>query len=145
MSGGSGSAYQSDRISKNLANSIEVFSGFKPAIAACQLDWEEYPIPGVTYQGGTAAWLAQPYTCFRNSDSKSDNVNQVSSSQAVLFQQRGTLQNLHGYYRSPRLGPHSSQSFTLLLPIYTYRFVKKNFCSLCRVFNDISTKINVVL
>ena len=28
---------------------IEVFSGFKNAIEACQLDWRDYPIPFVTY------------------------------------------------------------------------------------------------
>lgn len=28
---------------------IEVFSGFKSAIEACQLDWRDYPITGVTY------------------------------------------------------------------------------------------------
>lgn len=40
--------------SGNTANNIkkadmENFSGFKPAIEACQLTWEDYPIPGVTY------------------------------------------------------------------------------------------------
>ena len=28
---------------------MENFSGFKPAMEACQLTWEDYPIPGVTY------------------------------------------------------------------------------------------------
>ena len=28
---------------------VEIFSGFKPAIEACYLDWQDYPIPGVTY------------------------------------------------------------------------------------------------
>lgn len=67
-----------DRATKNMSTSIDVFSGFKPAIAACQLDWDDYQIPGVTYQSG-ANWLAQPITCFKNNDSKSDiTVNQVS-------------------------------------------------------------------
>nr|KAG5692676.1 hypothetical protein BaRGS_028476 [Batillaria attramentaria] len=40
--------------SGNTANNIkkadmENFSGCKPAIEACQLTWEDYPIPGVTY------------------------------------------------------------------------------------------------
>ncbi|XP_013381125.1 zinc finger SWIM domain-containing protein 8 [Lingula anatina] len=30
-------------------NDIEIFSGFKPAIEACQLDWTDYHIAGVTY------------------------------------------------------------------------------------------------
>ena len=29
---------------------IEIFSGFKAGIEACQLDWKDYPIPGLTYQ-----------------------------------------------------------------------------------------------
>ena len=29
---------------------IEIFSGFKASIEACQLDWKDYPIPGLTYQ-----------------------------------------------------------------------------------------------
>ncbi|KAK9507025.1 hypothetical protein O3M35_008857 [Rhynocoris fuscipes] len=75
-----------DRATKNMASSIDVFSGFKPAIAACQLDWDDYQIPGVTYQGG-ANWLTQPITCFTKNDSKSDiTVNPISSSQAVLYQ-----------------------------------------------------------
>jgi hypothetical protein len=61
-----------------MATSIEVFSGFKPAIAACQLDWEDYQIPGVTYQGGVS-WLDHPFMCFKNSDSKTEsNINPVS-------------------------------------------------------------------
>lgn len=28
---------------------IEIFSGFKAGIEACQLDWKDYPIPGLTY------------------------------------------------------------------------------------------------
>lgn len=40
--------------SGNASNSVkkadmENFSGFKPAIEACQLTWNDYPIPGVTY------------------------------------------------------------------------------------------------
>ena len=28
---------------------LELFHGFKAAIEACMLDWEDYPIPGVTF------------------------------------------------------------------------------------------------
>ncbi|CAL1538876.1 unnamed protein product [Lymnaea stagnalis] len=28
---------------------VEIFPGFKPAIEACALTWEDYPIPGITY------------------------------------------------------------------------------------------------
>ncbi|XP_041362777.1 zinc finger SWIM domain-containing protein 8-like isoform X3 [Gigantopelta aegis] len=30
-------------------NDIENFAGFKPAIEACQMTWDDYPIPGITY------------------------------------------------------------------------------------------------
>uniref|UniRef100_A0A146L3I4 Zinc finger SWIM domain-containing protein KIAA0913 n=1 Tax=Lygus hesperus TaxID=30085 RepID=A0A146L3I4_LYGHE len=102
------SGYQAhqDRLTKNMSTSIDVFSGFKPAIAACNMDWDDYPIPGVTYQGG-ASWLSQPITCFKNSDSKSDStvVNQVSSSQAVLNQRipHQLVVDWHGYQRNWRM------------------------------------------
>lgn len=64
-------------------NGLEVFSGFKPAIEACFLDWEDYQIPGITYNTG-AAWLyhTQPFTCFRHTGetARSDHatINPVS-------------------------------------------------------------------
>ena len=30
---------------------IDVFTGFKPAMEACLMDWNDYPIPGLTYYG----------------------------------------------------------------------------------------------
>ncbi|CAB0008630.1 unnamed protein product [Nesidiocoris tenuis] len=82
------SGYQAERLTKNLSTSIDVFSGFKPAIAACQMDWDDYPIPGVTYQGG-ASWLSQPITCFKNSDSKTEStvnqqINPISHQLSVM-------------------------------------------------------------
>lgn len=93
--------HQTERITKNMATSIEVFSGFKPAISACQLDWEDYQISGVTYQGG-APWLSQPITCFKHSDAKNDTpVNPISASQAVLNPRSGH-HNYHYFARQRR-------------------------------------------
>lgn len=38
--------------SKSLNNfrlDTEIFVGFKPACEACDLDWEDYPLAGITY------------------------------------------------------------------------------------------------
>lgn len=43
----------------------DVFPGFKPAIEACQLDWSDYPLPGVTYSR-TASRYYCPVMCFRH-------------------------------------------------------------------------------
>lgn len=69
---------------------FEIFSGFKPAVEACFLDWEDYPLPGITYNNG-ASWLyhTQPFTCFRfggeSARSEHVNINPVSSMYCVLF------------------------------------------------------------
>ena len=66
---------------------MEIFSGFKPAIEACYLDWEDYQIPGVTY-GHNCKYLC-PFTVFKQpaeADSAAGRAgsSQVNSSQAVL-------------------------------------------------------------
>ena len=42
---------------------VELFSGFKPAIEACFLDWKDYPIAGVTF--GSNAHYLSPFAVFR--------------------------------------------------------------------------------
>ena len=66
---------------------IEIFSGFKPAIEACFLNWDDYQIPGVTY-GHNPKYLC-PFTVFKHpaeADSAAGRAgcSQVNSSQAVL-------------------------------------------------------------
>ena len=62
---------------------LEVFTGFKPAIIGCFLDWDSCPIPGVTY-GHNSHYLA-PFAVFKLDPVKSDEQSsQVNSSQAVL-------------------------------------------------------------
>lgn len=64
---------------------LEVFTGFKPAIEACYLDWDDYPMPGITYTQDTNPMYHCPFTCFRHSgENRSEIVTQVNSSQAVL-------------------------------------------------------------
>lgn len=57
---------------------MEVFTGFKPAIEACYLDWDDYPMPGITYTEDTNPMYHCPFTCFRHTgENRSENVTQV--------------------------------------------------------------------
>ncbi|CAB3372525.1 Hypothetical predicted protein [Cloeon dipterum] len=69
---------QTNGAKNNLKNEMEIFSGFKPAIEACYLHWEDYPIAGVTYSQGSRLYHC-PFTCFRHAD-----IHQVNSSSSVL-------------------------------------------------------------
>lgn len=67
-----------------LKMDLEVFTGFKPAIEACYLDWEDYPMPGITYTEDINPMYHCPFTCFRQSGDNGNDVTQVNSSKAVL-------------------------------------------------------------
>lgn len=77
---------------------IEVFTGFKPALEACYLNWDEYALPGITYTAGSNPMYHCPFTCFRHAGDTRTEVNQVNSSAAVLNCQ--TL-NSHHHTRRP--------------------------------------------
>ncbi|XP_011500234.1 PREDICTED: zinc finger SWIM domain-containing protein 8 [Ceratosolen solmsi marchali] len=64
--------------------SFELFIGFKPALEACYLDWEEYTLPGITYTASSNPMYHCPFTCFRHTGDTRTEVNQVNSSSAVL-------------------------------------------------------------
>lgn len=80
------SSSHSSKQQQNLRNDAELFAGFKPAIEACYLDWEDYPIDGITHTQDTNPMYHCPFTCFKqNSESKAESsLGQVNSSQAVL-------------------------------------------------------------
>ena len=87
---------------------VEIFSGFKPAIEACYLDWEDYQIPGVTY-GHNSKYLC-PFTVFKQpaeTDSAAGRAgtSQVNSSQAVL---RCEYPGVTGH--RPRSGQHQEET-----------------------------------
>lgn len=82
----------------SLKTDIEVFTGFKPALEACYLDWEEYALPGITYTAGSNPMYHCPFTCFRHSGDTRTEVNQVNSSAAVLNCQPP---NSHHHSRRP--------------------------------------------
>jgi hypothetical protein len=67
-SGGNGSGSCGTNM-KNVSifrSDVEVFTGFKPAIEACYMDWEDYPLPGITYTSGVSRLYHCPFTCFRH-------------------------------------------------------------------------------
>lgn len=80
------SSSYSNKHSQHLRSDAELFAGFKPAIEACYLDWEDYPILGITHTQDTNPMYHCPFTCFKQTESsKSETTNsQVNSSQAVL-------------------------------------------------------------
>lgn len=80
------SSSYSNKHSQHIRSDAELFTGFKPAIEACYLDWEDYPIMGVTHTQDTNPMYHCPFTCFKQTESsKSETTNsQVNSSQAVL-------------------------------------------------------------
>ncbi|XP_021938026.1 zinc finger SWIM domain-containing protein 8 isoform X2 [Zootermopsis nevadensis] len=83
-------------------NDVEVFTGFKPAIEACYMDWDDYPLPGITYTSGVNRLYHCPFTCFRHAgdSTRSENlvVNQVISSQAVLYCEHPSTTHHHTHH-----------------------------------------------
>ncbi|XP_032453263.1 zinc finger SWIM domain-containing protein 8 isoform X6 [Nasonia vitripennis] len=86
----------------SLKTDLELFIGFKPALEACYLDWEEYTLPGITYTASSNPMYHCPFTCFRHTGDARNEVNQVNSSSAVLNCQPPTSH--HHSRRHPSLG-----------------------------------------
>lgn len=63
----------------SLKNDLAVFTGFKSALEACYLDWEEYTLPGITYTAGSNPMYHCPFTCFRHVGDSRSEVNQVNT------------------------------------------------------------------
>lgn len=81
-----------------LKMDLEVFTGFKPAIEACYLDWEDYPMPGITYTQDVNPMYHCPFTCFRQSGDSANDVTQVTSSKAVLNWELPISSRAPGHY-----------------------------------------------
>lgn len=64
--------------SSSLKMDSEVFTGFKPAIEACYLDWDDYPMPGITYTQDINPMYHCPFTCFRHGTDSSRGESQVT-------------------------------------------------------------------
>ncbi|XP_064602732.1 zinc finger SWIM domain-containing protein 8-like isoform X2 [Liolophura sinensis] len=51
-------------------NDVEVFPGFKPSLEACQMDWSDYPITGVTYSENGCSHLQYNFSRSHDGDMK---------------------------------------------------------------------------
>lgn len=69
----------------SLKTDLEVFTGFRPAIEACYLDWEEYTLPGITYTAESNPMYHCPFTCFRHVGDTRTEVNQVNLHKTDFF------------------------------------------------------------
>jgi len=69
-----GNGSQKDSLKHDLA----LFTGFKSALEACYLDWDEYVLPGITYTAENNPMYHCPFTCFRHAGDTRTEVNQVS-------------------------------------------------------------------
>lgn len=80
------SSTNSNNKSTTLKMDLEVFTGFKSAIEACYLDWDDYPMPGITYTEDINPMYHCPFTCFRHNgeNRSSEVVPQVTSSKSVI-------------------------------------------------------------
>lgn len=56
---------------------IEMFPGFKPAIEACALTWDDYPIPGVTYSAKDGSRFYYHFGSSKPHDSESKKPSRV--------------------------------------------------------------------
>lgn len=103
------SSSHNSRQQQNMRNDTELFTGFKPAIEACYLDWEDYPITGITHTQDTNPMYHCPFTCFK-SDSKSDSActgATVISSQAILT---CNVKQFHSQAHHNHMGPQAGTS-----------------------------------
>lgn len=103
------SSSHNSRQQQNMRNDTELFTGFKPAIEACYLDWEDYPIPGITHTQDTNPMYHCPFTCFK-SDSKNEGAcsgTTVHSSQAILT---NNVKQFHSQAHHSHMGPQASTS-----------------------------------
>lgn len=105
----------------SLKMDLEVFTGFKSAIEACYLDWDDYPMPGITYAEDVNPMYHCPFTSFRHSgDSKSENVTQVNSSKAVLNCEHPHSSGLHTNHHHHHHGNHHLPMHITRVPSYDY-------------------------
>ncbi|ENN82733.1 hypothetical protein YQE_00899, partial [Dendroctonus ponderosae] len=86
----------------SLKADLEIFTGFKPAIDACYLDWDDYPMPGITYTSDINPMYHCPFTCFRHGPESTrgeSQVAQVNSSNAALNCGQIQLSHHHAHHR----------------------------------------------
>lgn len=71
--------------SSTIKMDTEVFTGFKTAIEACYLDWDDYPMPGITYTQDINPMYHCPFTCFRHGTDSNRGESQVTQVYQSFF------------------------------------------------------------
>ncbi|KAK7003387.1 zinc finger SWIM domain-containing protein 8-like isoform X2 [Biomphalaria glabrata] len=56
---------------------IEIFPGFKPAIEACGLTWDDYPIPGITYSAKEGSRFFYHFSSNKSHDNEGKKPSRV--------------------------------------------------------------------
>lgn len=112
------SSSHNSRQQQNMRNDTELFSGFKPAIEACYLDWEDYPIPGITHTQDTNPMYHCPFACFK-SESKNEGSTTIHSSQALL---QNNVKQFHSHCN----GHHHNQTDPSLAAAANAAAIKAN-------------------
>ncbi|CAG9823361.1 unnamed protein product, partial [Phaedon cochleariae] len=108
-----GSQSHYNKNSTLLKMDLEVFTGFKPAIEACYLDWDDYPMPGITYTQDINPMYHCPFTCFRHGPDGNrgeSQVTQVNSSKAVLNCENPHAHAAHTHHHHHHHHHHHSHS-----------------------------------
>lgn len=93
----------SSKYNPHTRSDAELFIGFKPAIEACYLDWEDYPIVGITHNQEANPIFHSPFTCFKhhNSDNgktSSDNAGSGSTTSGQVNATMAIMSNNKHYY-----------------------------------------------
>lgn len=88
-SSGSQSSYGKNMTALKMDS--EVFTGFKPAIEACYLDWDDYPMPGITYTQDINPMYHCPFTCFRHGADSNRGESQVTQVGCSILDQNTAL------------------------------------------------------
>lgn len=119
------SSQQHYKNSATLKMDLEVFTGFKPAIEACYLDWDDYPMPGITYTQDINPMYHCPFTCFRHGADTSrgeSQVTQVNSSKAVLNCEHPHVHTTHSHHHHH----HHHHHHTHMRAAPRYDFISMN-------------------
>ena len=112
---------------------IESFPGFKPAIEACQLDWSDYVIPGVTFVDRRRPYLRFTFNKGQDSDSrKSSRTNKGLTTSQVSCSLK-TVDNVmvpgaQGHYHHPSLRSQEYKTSDSLATDGAYSSSSEGFC-----------------
>ncbi|CAG9765145.1 unnamed protein product [Ceutorhynchus assimilis] len=85
-----------------LKADLEIFTGFKTAIESTYTDWDDYPMPGITYTPDINPMYHCPFTCFRHGPDSirgESQVAQINSSKAILNCEQVPLAHHHTHHR----------------------------------------------